>query len=52
MFVKNGQAQPIKIASEMCAICGVNKAEMLHEGQMICLSCKEKMNQTEQVKQV
>ena len=48
MFVKTGQAQPFKVATAVCELCGQGKAEFLVDGKMICATCKAKTAQPQE----
>jgi hypothetical protein len=45
MFNKIGTPQPLKVASEMCVVCLINKAECMVNGKFVCSACKASMEQ-------
>ena len=48
-FMKTGSPQPLEIVSDMCTVCGKNKAQFNVNGQLVCGECKESLKNNEKV---
>ena len=41
-FKKTGSPRPIEVLNNKCQKCGVNKAAVIEDGNLICSSCRDK----------
>lgn len=46
-FMKIGSPQPMEVVSDMCQICGKNKAQFNIKGKLVCSECKDSVPEEE-----